>query len=120
MINIKNCPICGDLMKTIKYNNLYLKFINKTSNYIEHTCCGINHLLQITIDKFTKNIDTLKMSLAPDYSRFIMIDFYNKKCKIILLKNSKEEYIFIPKIVFPDFPNLSKLKEQINTYIIFM
>ena len=115
-----HCPICGNKMRGIKQKNTHLYFLNKTSNYSERTCNGLNHCLQIYVDEKTKQVDLLKLSLNPTYDRFIFIDYYNQKCKIVCLKNN-EEYISIPipKMIEPDFPDLQNLKDRVSTFIMF-
>jgi len=97
-----------------------IHFIGKIADYVERTCTGTNHSLQITVDEKTEQVDLLKISLSPNYSRFIIIDFYNQKCRVVLLKNNKEESILIPKMIIPDFPDLSKLKNKIKIYALFL
>lgn len=115
-----NCPICGDLMRGIKQTNKIIHFVEKISNYSERTCNGLNHCLQIVVDEKTNQVDLLKISLNPTYDRFIFIDFYNQKCKVVCLKDNKEvSSIAVPKMIEPDFPDLSKLKEKVSMFIVF-
>jgi uncharacterized protein YbaR (Trm112 family) len=114
------CPICGNKLRTIRKSRKLLPMVNKTANYAERTCTlGMNHTLQIFSDEDTTQVDLLKLSLAPDYSRFVMIDFINQKCKILCFKEGVSEYIDIPKMVEPDFPELEKLKEKISMFVVF-
>ncbi len=115
-----HCPICGDLMTGIRRYNKFLLFVGKSSSYSERTCNGTNHSLQIYVDESTNEVDLLKISLVPDYSRFIFLDFYNKKSRIVLLVNSKcNMNIQVPKLIEPDFPELKKLKEKVSLFITF-
>ena len=101
------CPICNN-----KLRNLYL-----IDFQIERTCVGINHTLQFIVKN--KQVLFLKTSLESNYSKFIDIDFVDKKCKIIMLKMSKPFYIEIPKLLEPDFPLLLSLKEKVSLYVTF-
>lgn len=115
-----SCPICGNKLRSIKQANKQLYQIGKVANYIERTCSdGMNHSLQIFVDESTNVVDLLKLSLNPKYSRFLEIDFYNQKCRINCLKEGKPEYIDIPKMIEPDFPDLIKLKEKVSLYVVF-
>jgi len=115
-----HCPICGDLMTGIKRHKKFLFYTGKISNYSERTCNGLNHSLQIYVDEETNEVDLLKVSLLPDYSRFIFVDFYNKRSRVVCLKNNMEEEIKIPKLIEPDFPDLKKLKSKVNLFIVFL
>jgi len=114
------CPICGNKLRNIKLPNKFLHHVNKTSDYIARTCHnGMNHSLTFHVDEITKKVDFLKLSLNPKYSRYVEIDFFNQKCRISCLKDSKPDYIEIPKMLHPDFPLLTKLKERVSLYITF-
>lgn len=113
------CPICGNKFRNINCENKLLHDIGKTANYVERTCTEMNHCLQLFTDKETKQVDLLKLSLNPKYSRYLEIDFLNQKCRINCLKDNKSEYIDIPKMIQPDFPHLTKLKERVSMYIVF-
>lgn len=92
----------------------------KISDYAKRICSnGRNHIITFWTDKFTKQIDLMKISLNPKYSRFLEIDFINQKCRIICAKDGEYEYIEIPKMINPDFPELTKLKERISLYVVF-
>lgn len=118
MQDMINCPICGDKMRSVREHKSLFP-VGKTANYCERTCNGLNHVIQFMTDENTKQIDFLKISLEPDYSKFIYIDLFNEKCQVILLGNNKKEIIDIPRIIFPDFPNLIKLKEKVNLLTAF-
>lgn len=113
------CPICGARMRSLKLNNKYYPFISKKSNFIEMTCTMSNHCIQVIVDSNTDKVDLLKVSLLPDYSRFLYVDFFNEKCKVVCYKNGKEQEINIPKLLEIDFPELINLKNKISTYILF-
>lgn len=115
-----NCPICGDLMRGIRQTNRLVYSINKLSTYSERTCNGINHCLQILVDEKTKEVDLIKISLNANYDRFIYLDMLNQKCKISCFKNNKEvSFIDVPKMIQPDFPLLTELKDRVSMYLIF-
>ena len=71
------------------------------------------------MDEATGKIDLLKLSLSPQYSRFIEINYVLGKSRISCMKNSQPDYIEIEKILEPDFPDLTKLREKVSLYVIF-
>jgi len=109
-----HCPICGNKMRTVNIKQLY----ERTGNWAERTCNGMNHSLQVVATPKGK-VDLLKLSLNPKYSKFLEIDFVNQKCRIICMKDSKPDYIDIAKMIEPDFPDLVKLKERVLLYVTF-
>lgn len=113
------CPICNTKLRNHNENQKIIHKINKKSDYVERICATAYHSFVMWVDKKTKQVDLLKMSLNSDYSRFIWVDFYNKKSTIICLKQNDEETIEIPKIIEPDFPDLKDLKERVGMYIVF-
>lgn len=114
------CPICANKLKNIKFCNKFFSPPLSNSNYIIRTChAGMNHSLQFYFNDDSKLIDFLKISLSPNYSKYIEIDFLNKKSRINCYKNGKHEYISIPKMIKPDFPALTKLKEKVAMLITF-
>lgn len=113
-----HCPICGNKLRNVKKNGP-LHAIGKEGNYVERTCTGMNHVLQIFTETKTKKVDLLKLSLNPKYSRHLEIDYYNQKCRISCAKDGQYEYIPIDRMIEPDFPNLEKLKEKVAVYITF-
>ena len=120
MNDLNHCPICFNKLRSYKVEKRYLGYLKKRALYVEKLCAGVNHSLQIFVDSDSKKIDLLKMSLTPKYSRYIEVDFYNQRCRLLLLsKNNKTEYIEIPKILELDFPELIKTKEKIDTYVMF-
>jgi uncharacterized protein YbaR (Trm112 family) len=114
------CPICKNKLNNIKLSNKFLHAIDKTSDYVVRRCIrGMNHFLTFYVDENTWQVDFLKISLNPKYSRYIEIDFVNQKCRIACLKDSKPEYIEIDKMLYPDFPHLTKLKEKVSLFVVF-
>lgn len=113
------CPICGKKMRTVKVQDMYLPPAGKTSTFFERTCSGPNHSVQFYTDESTKLVDMLKFSLDPKYKRYLEIDYINGRCRIYCMKNGVAEYIHIPKMVEPDFPELEKLRERIAMYVTF-
>lgn len=114
-----NCLICGNKLKNINLKNYNLLLINKISNYTERTCAGINHSLQLWSDKSTSKIDFLRFSLDSNYSKFLEIDYVNKKSRLSCWKNSMPKFIYFNKIIEPDFPKLSNLIDKLSTYLLF-
>ncbi len=120
MDDVSHCPICGNKLRTNHHNNKLLHPVSKTTDYAERVCSdGHNHTVTVWTDKTTKQVDLLKLSLSPKYSRFLEIDFVNQKCRVICAKDGEYEYIDIDKMIEPDFPDLVKLKEKISLYIVF-
>lgn len=121
MIDTLLCPICSNKLRNRNIKNHYAYAIDNVSNYIERTCSGgMNHSLQMLTEQDTKKVHFLKTSLNHTYSRFIEIDFLNNKSRISCLKLGKPEYIEIKKIFTPDFPELSVLKEKVETLVTFL
>lgn len=119
MDDVLNCPICGKKLKNKKLPRKYLHMLGLAADYIERNCTqGMNHNLQFFTRESTKCIDLLKISLDPRYSKYLEIDYINQKCRISCTKDGKTEYIDIEKMVEPDFPDLVKLKEKIQIYIL--
>lgn len=120
MDDILRCPICNNKLRTNHLENKLLYSLGKTSNYYQRICTkGYNHYFVIYSDKITKKVDLLKLSLNPQYSRFIEINFLNKNCRLTCLKENEPYYIDIDKLIIPDFPDLVKIKEIIGLYIAF-
>lgn len=114
------CPICRSKLKNTKrYSFLYAT--NKEGMYVERVCNGLNHSLQFYFDENTDNVDFLKVSLTPVYSRWVEIDFYNKKSRIIYYTNSERQYINLPeRVLDPDFPMLTELKAKVSLYMLLL
>lgn len=120
MDDILSCPICGNKLRNVKTPNKFLHTAGKTSDYIERTCVhGRNHAIQFFTDEATNQVDFLKISLNPKYSRYLEINYVNKTCRISCMKAGKTEYIDIEKMIEPDFPDLIKLKERVALYVVF-
>ena len=118
MDDILYCPICGNKLRTSHLTNKLLHPIGKTADYAERVCSeGYNHIISLWTDKTTKTVDLLKVSLSAKYSRFLEIDFINKKCRIICAKGGKHQYIDIPRLLVPDFPSLTELKKVVSLFI---
>lgn len=79
----------------------------------------MNHVIQVFYNTRSKQIDFLKLSLNPKYSRFLEIDYYNQKCRISCVRDGNIEYIDIESLIEPDFPDLVKLKEKVSVYVVF-
>lgn len=133
MDDIIFCPICDNKFTSrstyittldpealpIKKTKRYCSRAHKPSNYTERVCTNMNHSILIMANKTTNKIDFIKMSLNPKYSKYIEIDFYHQKCRISCLKDGKPEYIEVPKMITPDFPDLIKLREKVLLYVTF-
>lgn len=114
------CPLCDNKLRNINLPNRSLLYVEKTSDYTERVCSnGHNHVLMMFVDNKTKRVDLLRMSLNPKYSRFIEIDFVNNKCRIDYKNEGKSEYIDVAKMIYPDFPHLTTLRERVDLYILF-
>lgn len=113
------CPICKNKMRSTKLFNTHLKQINKFGNFIERNCPGTNHFVSFFTDYSSKKIIFIKTSLNHKLSKLIEIDFYNKESLIICINDGKYNYLNLDKILYPDFPNLDKLKDQVNTFLLF-
>lgn len=108
------CPICGNKMSNLKGTaDYYAPYTKRTCNK------GMNHILILTVNDWTKKVDHLKLSLNPKYSRFLEIDYVNQKCRINCMKDGKPDYIEVEKMIEPDFPGLTKLKEKVGLYVVF-
>lgn len=120
MEDTTSCPICGNKLRTVRMAKKHLHWVDRTANYAERTCTrGMNHSLQIFVDESTRLVDMLMLSLNPKYSRYLEIDFVNRKCRINCMKEGKPDYIDIDKMIEPDFPDLTKLKEKVAMYVVF-
>jgi hypothetical protein len=120
MDDVLNCPICGAKMRTSHHKNKLLHPVSKTADYAERICSGgHNHVITLWVDKATKQVDLIKLSLNPKYSRFLEMDFVNQKCRITCTNKGENEHIDIPKMIIPDFPDLTNLKEKVSLYIVF-
>lgn len=119
MNDISHCPICNNKLRTTR-SQRHLFLIGKTANWAERICpVGTNHFIQIFTDEDTNEVNFIKVSLDHKYSKFIEVDFYNKKNRISCMKEGKPEYLEIPRLMDLDFPTLEKLKERVALYVIF-
>ena len=114
------CPICGNKLRNLNQKNKYFHSTDKTADFVERTCHKAkNHFLQFNTDISTKQIDYIKFSLDPKYSKYIIINYVKGNCLISFMKNGVTSNISVPKIIEPDFPDLEKLKQQVNLYATF-
>lgn len=117
MDDIRFCPICEHKLKIFHKSNL------KNSSgkvYTEKLCIFSNHVFQYFMDKDSKNIDVLKLSLGPNYSKIIEINFIDKTTNVTIMNTSKVNLTFlIPKLLELDFPNLESLNEKIGLYMTY-
>ena len=119
MDDVLFCPVCGNRLRNINTDR-YLQILDKETSFIERTCTqGQNHSLRFFVDGMTGKVDLLKVSLNPQYTRFIRINYIKQKCRISCLVRGVAEYIEINKLLEPDFPDLSKLKERVSLFVIF-
>ena len=120
MDDILRCPICSNKLRSSHRSNYLLHPVGKTADYTSRTCStGHSHVVVLWTDRTTKQVDLLKISLKPNYSRFVEIDYVNRRCRVTCLKDGNYEYIEIPKMIEPDFPDLVKLKERVGLYVLF-
>lgn len=121
MLDTLHCPVCNLKLKNKKLNNYHLHSVNNISDYFERNCTnGMNHFVQMFTHQKSKEVHFLKTSLAPNFTRFIEIDFLNKKSRISCFKMGQPEYIEVKKIMSPDFPFLNSLKEKVETFVTFL
>jgi hypothetical protein len=113
------CPICGNKLRNNRLVNEFIHLLDKTSTFVERSCTAqFGHSLQFFTDTITGKVDLLKLSLTPQYSRFIEINYISGKSRISCLKNSKADYIEIERILEPDYPYLLALKEKVGLFVI--
>ena len=114
------CPICGNKLTNLRLKNSYLASMDKRANYMQRTCTkGRNHSFQNITDEGTSQVDWVKFSLNPQGTRWVEINFVTGKSRIICLKDGQPDYLDIDKQLEPDFPDLTKLREKINIYVLF-
>jgi hypothetical protein len=71
------------------------------------------------VDEKTQQIDCIKISLNPQYSRFVEINYALGTSRISCLKEGQPDYINIDKILEIDFPCLEKLRDKIKLLVLF-
>ena len=113
------CPICGSKLRNITKMSEFVLPIAKFGDFVERICTGPNHVIQFFTDLTTGKVDFLKVSLNYKYSRFIEINYVDQYSRVITLKNNKPEYIIVPKIIEPDFPDLNLLREKVGLFVVF-
>jgi hypothetical protein len=114
------CPICNKKLRNIRLVDHHMPTLGKTSNFVQRTCMlGQNHGLHFFVDEVTGKVDLLKVSLTHQYNRFVEINYILNKIRISCLKDGQPNYIEIAKILEPDFPDLTKLKERVGIYLVF-
>jgi hypothetical protein len=120
MDDLLHCPICNNKLRNSHLHNKFLHLVSKTSDYVERICAnGHSHFLSFWTDKLTQQVDLLKVSLAPDYSRFIEIDFLNQTSRIIVVQDTNYQYIEVPQVLELDWPELIDLKKKVSLLIVF-
>lgn len=121
MDDFTHCPICNNKLRTHHLTNWTQFYLPKTADYIERICShGFNHSLLIATDPISLQIDFMKLSLNPSFSRFIEIDFINSKCRVrIYQENDPDLIINIPSLLMPDFPSLALLNQKVSLYLTF-
>ena len=119
MNDFTSCPICGNSLRK-HASSKFLFPINKFSHFIEKICSNQpNHLIQFFIDSTTNNVDFVKMSLNHLFTKYIEIDFVNQKSTISIYKQSVPKHFYLNKIIEPDFPKLTLLKEKVDIILTF-
>lgn len=122
MDDTTSCPICGNKLRNVYMSHRFMHAIDKASSYVERTCVGgMNHSLQFFTDTAIEKptVDLIKVSLNPSLNRFIEINFINDKSRVYCMKDGRNEIIELPKMLELDFPDLVKLKNKINIYVVF-
>jgi hypothetical protein len=120
MDDVVLCPICGDKMRVSHLNNKFLYPVDKTSDYTERVCAANhNHVVNLWADKATNQVDYLRFSLNKEYSRWMEIDYVNQKSRITLRMGTDYQYINIPRLLLPDFPDLVAMRDQIGLFLTF-
>lgn len=116
MDDITNCPICNNFLKNSNVKFLYQT--NKMVPYAVRTCTkGFAHTLRLYTDKATSKVDLIEFSISPNYSKFIEINFIKSSTQITI-KNNTTSFIHLDKVIFPDFPDLTGLLKQVDTFIL--
>lgn len=113
------CPFCGDKFKNSYTNNNLPKAIQGNTTYIERVCASINHVVIFYTEKNTLQVDYIIFSIYPNYSVYIEVNFLHKATDIFIYNREFKKEITLPKILEPDFPQLTKIKDIINMYLTF-
>lgn len=108
-INLINCPICGDRFKSMNFYS--------TSFDAQKTCAGLNHM--VTLFLLKKKIDYISVSLVPDYSLFLEVDYRSNLSKIITYKKCIANETILPKLIMLDFPDLNEARRLVEKYVAF-
>lgn len=117
MDDTKICSVCGHKLRIFQKGNLKA---SSGKAYTEKLCINSNHVFQFFIDKDSKNIDILKISLGPNFSKIIEFNFVDKTTNITIMNTSKVNFsVLIPKLLELDFPDLESLKEKISLYMMY-
>lgn len=115
------CPICSNKLKTITKKNTYLHYINSQGNYYIRICSsGINHFLKLITDIQTKKVVLVNFSVDKTYSKFVSLDFFNKKSWITCFKNNIPNIIKMDRLLEPDFPQLNNISQKVKLLVTFI
>ena len=115
-----SCPICGSKLRNNYLHNQFIQVLGKTSTFVERSCTAQhNHSIRFFVDGATGKIDFLRLPLNPQCSRFIEINYLLNKSRISCWKDNKPEYLEIERVLDPDFPDLTKLREKVGIYVVF-
>jgi hypothetical protein len=79
---------------------------------------GHGHVLVIWTDKKTKQVDFLRVTLTPSFSRIVEIDFVNSRSDILCKSENGFQKINIERLLVPDFPDLVELKRITNLFMV--
>lgn len=109
------CPICKVRMTSRKINWI-INGVHQGPT-TSRLCPGFGHFVTMYIQK--KQVVLLKVSLNSQYTRQIEIDYRFQTSKIIYDYNTISVFIHIPKLLVPDFPNLTELKEKVDILLAF-
>lgn len=114
------CPICGSKLRNNHLHNQFMPILGKTATFVERSCSlQHNHSIRFLVDAATGKIDFLRLPLNPQCSRFIEINYHLNKSRISCWKDNKPDYLEIDKTLEPDFPDLTKLRDKVETYVLF-
>ena len=117
MQDFLKCPICDGQFQNLRWENHYFWLIDKESNFMERKCHGKDHSILIFTDLKTKEIDYLKISSGTKTKSFVGLDLHNQRTTIGQWQNGRPKYFNLSVLLIPDFPELTKLKEDLSKYI---